>query len=460
MFVRNAFVHDTRIIKEARSLISAGHEVEVIALQDGMLPDYEIREDKITVRRIGGSRIKMIFLSFREEIILQLKKQLRMDPEWIFKIGLSLPSQLTLSAYRIRFLRWPIYLLAMPFAAIRMFFIFFKSLLTGALGIANRSRLFSLVYENYVKAGVQSGADVYHAHDLNTLLPAVLASRRTGGSIVYDSHELFVNRNVRESIIGRIGWMWLESQIIRYAEKVITVSDAIADVLAERYKIERPVVIRNVQKFAPFQRSTTLRDLPGLHHICPETCIAIYAGRITHGRGLEILIEASRYLERVVIILMGGGDINFQKSLSEKISHYGIEHKVIFVPPVEPDSVHEYICSANLGLMPTENTCLSYYLGAGNKLFHYLMAGLPVIVSDHPEKRKIVKQYDVGCVFDEDNPHDLARVIQELTDNIELRRRLSANALEAAMILNWENEEKKLLDLYRSIEDKRMYSNR
>jgi glycosyltransferase involved in cell wall biosynthesis len=300
-------------------------------------------------------------------------------------------------------------------------------------------------------AGVESAADIYHAHDLNTLLPAVMAARKTNAHVVYDSHELYVQRNARESVLHRLMWAWLESHLIGQASRVITVSDSIADVLSGRYDIKKPVVVRNVQEYRPFQQSTRLRDLPELRDVDSRTCIPIYAGRITHGRGLKMLVRASVHLEGVMIVLMGGGNVEYREHLKAKIEAFRVQHKVILLPAVESDVVHEYLCSADMGLMPTENVCLSYRLGAGNKLFHYLMAGLPVLVSDQPEKRQIVEEYDVGRVFDQEDPQDVARVIQEMADDRELRGRLSANALAAAKVLNWENEEKKLIDLYQSI---------
>jgi len=83
------------------------------------------------------------------------------------------------------------------------------------------------------------------------------------------------------------------------------------------------------------------------------------------------------------------------------------------------------------------------------------MAGVPVIVSDQPEKRKIIETYQVGRFCKINDPREVARVIQGLTDDGDARRRYSANARKAARILNWESEEKQLLDVYERIADKR-----
>jgi glycosyltransferase involved in cell wall biosynthesis len=465
MLVRNQFVHDTRVIKEARSLIVAGHEVEVIAVLGDELPEYEVRDDGIVVRRIELGGIVKTLKGLGVPLQSYLLRSLGQREAWIFSVASRFPSPLTVSGQKVKISKVLFYLLAIVGGVVKAFLGLIVALLRGtvrfllfaARRIVENMRFFLLTgfYRGFLEAAVESSADVYHAHDLNTLLAVVMAARETNGSVVYDSHELFVQRNTTESLWHRFVWIWQEAHLIRCADRVITVSDSIADVLAERYRIKRPVVIRNVQQYSPFQPSTRLRELPELSHVGSEACIAIYAGRITRGRGLDMLVKASAHLRGVTIVLMGVRAPVYYEHLKKEINSLDVRDKVILLPPVESDQVNEYLCSADMGLMPTENICLSYRLGAGNKLFHYLMAGLPVLVSDQPEKRKIVEQYDVGRVFDPEDPNDIARAIQELADDAELRRRLSENALAAAKVLNWENEEKKLIELYRSIEKKR-----
>lgn len=293
-----------------------------------------------------------------------------------------------------------------------------------------------------------------HCHDLQALpLGLFLKGMGKAPKCIYDMHELETERKTlkKRSIWQRLA-KGLEKRLINHCDALITVSESIADVLYDWYEISRPVVIRNVQKSAPHRFSTKLREHPQLHHIDPNICIAIYAGKIVPGRGLEALIEAGTYLNRVVIVLMGSGITGYRNTIKKKVGENNLEGKVFLLPPVSPDLVHEYLCSADLGLMPTQNVCLSYYLGAGNKLFHYLMAGLPVVVSNHPEKKKIVERFNVGRVCHEKDPRDIAKAIQMLADDDETRRKLSRNALKSRRVLCWENEEKKLLQIYQKLE--------
>jgi glycosyltransferase involved in cell wall biosynthesis len=131
----------------------------------------------------------------------------------------------------------------------------------------------------------------------------------------------------------------------------------------------------------------------------------------------------------------------------------GIQDRVRFRSPVPPDQVTRYVASADIGLMPTLATKLSYYYGCGNKLFHYLMAGIPAAVSDHPEKRRIVETFDVGTIFDEKDPRNIAQAINAVLDDEQRYQQLCRNARQATREkLNWTVEEQKLLQLYNSLE--------
>ena len=463
MFVRNPFTHDTRVIKEARSLISAGHKVEVIALLAPGLPASEIREDGIIVKRVRK-------IYFDEESVLGrgILTWFRFKSDWVFRFVRSLPASLALYLYKFKIL----FFILSPAAILFSILVFvFRTLiifpiksavnivkniiisLKKIIGITGGNIFFSPIYEDFINAGLQSSADIYHAHDLNVLMPAVITAKKKDAKVVYDSHELFVDRNTKESRLKRLGWILLESQLIKHVQAVITVSDSIAKALAERYHIDLPTVVRNVQKYTPFENSDNLRNLPELAGYPSQICIAIYAGRITRGRGLEKLIDASQYLKNVVIVMIGGGNNTYRERIMRSIHKLDVEDKVLVLSPVSPDLINEYLCSADIGLLTTENLCLSYYYGAPNKLFHYLMAGLPVIISNQPEKRKIVEKYDVGQVIEKDTPEDIAGLIQRLADDSVYRKELSKNCLAAAKILNWDNEEKKLLHLYQRIID-------
>jgi glycosyltransferase involved in cell wall biosynthesis len=145
-------------------------------------------------------------------------------------------------------------------------------------------------------------ADIYHAHDLNTLPVAYLAVRRYGGKLVYDSHELYTetsNLSRAERIVSRL----TERFLIRRCHAVITVNDSIARELKARYKIQRPTVIMNCPMLPSHScKSNLLREKLGLSEKEP---LVLYQGGFSPHRGLENLLTAIALVPRGKLVMMG-----------------------------------------------------------------------------------------------------------------------------------------------------------
>jgi glycosyltransferase involved in cell wall biosynthesis len=110
-----------------------------------------------------------------------------------------------------------------------------------------------------------------------------------------------------------------------------------------------------------------------------------------------------------------------------------------------------YTASADIGVQPIENTCLNHFTTDSNKLFEYLIAGLPVIASDLPEIRRIVRQNGIGELVRPGDDQQLIDALNRLVADAPLRHRLRENSLRTARELNWEEQEAALVSLYDSV---------
>jgi glycosyltransferase involved in cell wall biosynthesis len=84
-------------------------------------------------------------------------------------------------------------------------------------------------------------------------------------------------------------------------------------------------------------------------------------------------------------------------------------------------------------------------------LFEYIIAGLPVVATDFPEIRRIVRRHDVGLLVPSDDPTSLAHALNVLVSDANLREAYAQNASSTAVTLNWEQQESRLLDLYQQV---------
>jgi glycosyltransferase involved in cell wall biosynthesis len=98
-----------------------------------------------------------------------------------------------------------------------------------------------------------------------------------------------------------------------------------------------------------------------------------------------------------------------------------------------------------------EATCLSHQWSLPNKLFEYIQAGLPVLVSDLPEMRRIVSHYGVGEVYAGGDVAELAHKIDRILFHPELREEYRRAATVAAQTLHWGEEKETLISVYQKV---------
>ena len=296
-----------------------------------------------------------------------------------------------------------------------------------------------------IDIGVTSGAHVFHCHDLNTLHVGVVCKERTGALLVYDSHELQTERN-RMTAEARAEAIDLERRGLATVDALIVASPSWIQWNRDLYGTlpEPTVTVLNVPEPTIIDRSLDLRealDLP------TETPIIIYQGSIQENRGIEPAIEAVAMREGVVLAVIGYG--YHRPALEAMVRDRELSDKVRFFGPVPNDELISYSASADIGLANIVNSSVSYYTSLPNKLFEYVMAGIPVIGSDSPEIGRIVDEEHIGEVCDAQDPLALAHAIDLiLADPDEYRRNLEQTASK----YNWDVEQQHLLDVYDHLE--------
>ena len=141
------------------------------------------------------------------------------------------------------------------------------------------------------------------------------------------------------------------------------------------------------------------------------------------------------------------GITKFGKSLEKRIVDLAKKHKNIHhVKSVPMNDLLSFTSSASFGVCLTVDNCLNHKYSLPNKFFEYAMAGLPIVVSDLPEMRKLVQKYNCGVVCETVTPYGIVKSIKELLAN-DLNK-FSKNARRMAEDHSWEVQEKKLLSLY------------
>ncbi|MBN2480584.1 MAG: glycosyltransferase [Bacteroidales bacterium] len=283
-------------------------------------------------------------------------------------------------------------------------------------------------------------ADVLVANDLDTLPAVYAASRMRKKVMLYDSHEYFtevpelIDRN-----LARKTWLLLEHLILPEIRHAYTVSEPIAAAYHEKYGISMQV-IRNLpwRLQEPVHPERILRTA--------DEKIILYQGSLNRGRGLELAILAVKHLHNTKLVIIGTGDVEHE--LKTLVISQGLQNRVLFQGRIPQDELNQYTVQADVGISLEEHSGLNYYYALPNKLFDYIQAEIPVVVSDLPEMVSVVNRYKIGLVSTAGEPETLAAVFHEVLHNREKRRIWKDNLKKAAKELCWEHEEPKLIEIY------------
>ncbi len=288
---------------------------------------------------------------------------------------------------------------------------------------------------------LKSKVDVFVANDLDTLPANNLASRIKRKPLIYDSHEYFTE--VPELIgrpVVRTIWTWLEKILVPKVDAAYTVCDSIAEVYRDLYNVDFKVV-RNLPVCSQVEK------LEHQEKTKTQPKVILYQGALNLGRGVGAAIRSMQYLDGAELWLAGDGDLTSE--LKELVVEMSLESKVKFLGRLPLHQLHEVTCQADLGISLEEDLGLNYRFALPNKLFDYIQAGVPVLVSNLPEMRHIVEHYQIGAISETHQRKELAELMKSALFDQEKRLVWKQNLTKAAKELCWENEEQVLRIVYK-----------
>jgi len=279
--------------------------------------------------------------------------------------------------------------------------------------------------------------DAVTANDLDTLTACYLACRIKRIPLLYDSHEYFTGLpELVDRPFVRNVWKLIERMFLPRIRFSSTVCGPVAELYFQQYGVHMEV-IRNVPWYRPSvtaERESKVRTI-------------IYQGSINVGRGIENVIRALPFLPEVRFVIAGDG---YQRREIERlVQAEGLTRQVQFAGRLLPDELYRQTLQADVGVSLEERIGDNYYFALPNKLFDYIQARIPVLVSAFPAMKEIVDTYGIGLTTESQAPEHLASLFQQMLYNEALRREWKVNLEKAAHDLCWEKEREKLLKLYR-----------
>lgn len=402
MVLEGDFPPDIRVEKEARALLAAGHEIYLLGYGSIDI-NYPTEEDVegVVVRRIPPIHLQS-----------------------------SRPGQWNYIRFHLTF----------------------------------QNRYWAVQIKRYVR---DFHIDVLHVHDLPLVGTAISVGRRLGIPVIADLHENMaaafrirrtnlppVKRTMDAIFHNYYLWRLYEKQVLpRCARVIVVVREAAERLYGYGLNRDKVVLVSNTED------ETTFR----LDHLDPDILkryknqwVVGYIGGIGPHRGVDTAIRAAPLAAQQIpnfrLVVVGAKSERHLNPLMRLVRQLVVDEWVEILSWQPFSMVGSYIAASAVCLVPyndSEHTQTT----VPHKLFQYMIAGKPVVVSDVRPLKRIVKETQSGLVFKANDPVSLAQAIIKLYRTPYLRRRLGRNGHRAARgAYAWRHDARVLVELYRKLE--------
>ncbi len=307
--------------------------------------------------------------------------------------------------------------------------------------------------------------EVLHAHDLYMAESCAAIAKKHKLPLVLDLHENYPaavrnyqwTKKIPGNVIARAGrWKKIEGRLLKLADRIIVLSDHYRDQLCAQY----PQL--NSKHFAVYPNvpdpekllSYPVGENPLPH---PESNWLFYFGVIGERRGVYTAIDAVKKLREqghdVRLLLAGNVNKAEQAIFNERIHHPEVRDFVLHKPWIDISEFPTYAKACTAGLSPIFKG-EQHDIGVANKVFQYMLMGLPVIVSDSAAQEAIVKENECGVVFESRDVADAAKAIEKLLSNEAARSEIGEKGVKAVQDrFNLNNAGTNLTRLYSKINE-------
>jgi glycogen synthase len=262
--------------------------------------------------------------------------------------------------------------------------------------------------------------DLIHANDFRMLgvgARAALRARAKGRPVklVWDAHEF---------LPGAKPWndhpRWHRAQCghereyARYADAVVTVSEALADLLVREHGLpERPAVVLNAPSTAV--AAADGGEAPDLRALCDvdaDVPLIVYSGAEGAQRGLDIMVEGLPRLDGAhVALVVRWPNSAYVAGLLARAAELGVADRVHVLPYVAYDQVVPFLSAADVGVIPIHHWP-NHEIALITKFFEYSHARLPLVVSDVKTMAEVTRSTGQGEVFTAEDVDDYVRAVR------------------------------------------------
>jgi len=301
---------------------------------------------------------------------------------------------------------------------------------------------------------VRQGADILHCSGYLSLLIGVPLKMITGKKLVYDAYEDWIYQvGRRHTILPKLVYV-IEKKLVEFADYILTV-DSVDEELYKRFKgwNENVQILENAPIIQDFDAKANRKPRFDLDS---ERDIVFYVGGISEDKGLFKMLEAINEVKKsnpkAKLVIAGGLSERIKQSANKYIEDKELSEDVDFLGYVDYRDVPSLLKSSTIGLILYQPTSWHLRSKASSKLFLYMAAAIPIIVSDFPGFREIISGANCGLLIDPSDVKEISKSITALLTDKKRAQELGENGRKAILErYNWELEGLKLMKVYEGL---------
>jgi glycosyltransferase involved in cell wall biosynthesis len=290
-------------------------------------------------------------------------------------------------------------------------------------------------------------AELYVAHYVAALPAAARAAARYGAAYAFDAEDFHLGDlpDAPQHALERQVIRAIESRYLPGAAYSTAASPLIADAYTETYGISLPTVILNV-----FPKVNAPTSPTPCGSAAPGPSLYWFSQTIGPGRGLETAIEAiARAKSAPHLYLRGTPAVGYDDHLRSLAVRLGTADRLHFLDPAAPDELERLGSLYDLGYSGEAGLSSNNLRALGNKLFSYLLGGVPSLATDIPAHRRISSEMGKAMtLFPIGNADALASAIDRFLLHPQYLAAARADAWHLGQArFNWDAEQAHLIEI-------------
>ncbi len=311
-------------------------------------------------------------------------------------------------------------------------------------------RAFHSIVPELINAACATPADIYIAHNLAALPAAYVAAKKNKAKFGFDAEDFHsgelpdTSQNALSITLARD----IEQRYLPFCDYVTAASPGIARAYANLYGLALPTVVLNVFPKSDLHGGATAR---GTASPSPSPSPSLYWFSQTIGpdRGLETVIEALAQAQCQPTLFLRGNPIpEYVEVLNALAAKHGVSDRLCYLPTASAGDMVRLAFEYDVGIASEPGKSNNNNIALSNKLFTYLMAGIPVLASATTAQAEIsIDMPGAVFIYNQQDSRSLAKAMDDLLLSSDALKTARQSALMLAKDkYNWDIEKYIYLD--------------